>query len=169
MRAENERKVLTVRTFQQMWLKECGSVWMSKLRIRTQKTHEKQCNEYRNWKASTLKTFTFCWPQTVLLFQRLWFGPFQFQMCLIRKERDMQPYFVHWTNGCLSKEIRRVSTFVSIRNPFTLLKDLNQYIDNKWLLNSLHHLKISRILYNDITKKTCMIPDARSKPLHFPA
>ena len=88
-----------------------------------------------------------------LLLQRLWFGPFQFQMCLIRKERDMQPYFVHWTNGCLSNQIRRVSTFVSIRNPFTLLIDLNQYIDNKWLLNSLHHLKISRVFYNDITKK----------------
>ena len=81
---------------------------------------------------------------------------------LIFKYPNLPMYEVQLTKSALS-------TFVSIRNPFTLLIYLNQFIDNKWLLNSLHHFKISRVFYNDITKKTCMIPDARPKPLHFPA
>ena len=164
---------------------EYGSVWMTLLWIRTQfydlqivckhkKSNIMTGNECRNWKASTLKRHTHSADHSLLL-QRLWLGPFQFLVCLMRKQRVMQPYFVHWTSNTQltnvwssTNEIRRVSTFVSIRYPFTLLIDLNQFIDNKWLLNSLH-LKISRVFYNDITKKTCMVPDARSKPLHFPA
>jgi len=60
-----------------------------------------------------------------------------------------------------------MSTFIVIRTPFTLLIHIKLFIHNKWLLNSLHHLKILLVYYNDIAKKTSLIPDAR--PLIFPA
>ena len=66
------------------------------------------------------------------------------------------------------KSYINVSTFVAIRNTFTLLIRVKLFVHNKWLLNTLHHLKISLVYYNDITKKTCLIPDARSRPLIFP-
>jgi len=121
------------------------------------------------------KTCTFCWPQTVCCCKGYDLDLFSFKCVSWEKKESCShtlctelqiPKLTNvwsWTN-----EIHRVSTFVSIRNPFTLLINLNQFIDNTWLLNSLHHLKISRIFYNDIIKKTCMIPYARSKPLHFP-
>jgi len=109
-------------------------------------------NECRNWKASTLKRHAHSadHKQSVVAKAMPW--SFQFQMSLMRKERVMQPYFVP-----------------KLTNVWSSTNDIHHFIDNKWLLNSLHHLKNSRVFYNDITKKTCMISDARSKPLHFPA
>jgi len=43
--------------------------------------------------------------------------------------------------------------------------------DNKIIIcqrvSRCHHLKILLVCCNDIKKKTCLIPDAQSKPLHF--
>jgi len=50
--------------------------------------------------------------------------------------------------------------------PYVIL--LLAFIHNTWLLNTFHHSKISLVYYNDIPKKTRLIPDTRSKPL-FPA
>ena len=49
--------------------------------------------------------------------------------------------------------------------PYVIL--LLSFIHKIWLLYTLHHLKILLVYYNDIPKKTRLIPDARSKPLHF--
>ena len=34
-------------------------------------------------------------------------------------------------------------------------------------MNYIQDLEISLVYYNDITKKTCLIPVLKSKPLHF--
>ena len=126
----------------------------------------------QNWKASTLKRLAHSADHKVCCCKGCDFVLFSFNCVWWDKKESCShtlctelqiPKLTNvWSS---TNEIRRMSTFVSIRNPFTLLIDLSQFIDNKWLLNSLHH---SQVLYNDITKKTCMIPDARSKPLHFP-
>ena len=107
-----------------------------------------------------------------LLLQRLRLGPFQFQM---RKESHSHTLCIELQIPKLTdvssstNKIHCVSTFVYIRNPFALLINLKQFIIKKQLLDSLHHLNNQRVCYNDITKKTCSIPDALSKPLkNFP-
>ena len=105
-----------------------------------------------------------------LLLQRLILGPFQFQM---KKESHSHTLCIElqipkltnvWSS---TNKIHCMSTFVYIRNPFALLINLKQFIIKKWLLDSLYHLKISQVCHNDITKKACSIPDARSKPIQF--
>ena len=110
-----------------------------------------------------------------LLLQRLRLGPFQFQMCLMRKKSHIAILCalnfkypnLPMSQVQLTKSTARLCSFINIRNPLALLINLKQLIIKKWLLDSLQRFKISQVCYNDITKKTCSIPDARSKPLHF--
>ena len=143
-----------------------------KLCVKHKKSNVMTGNECRNWKASMLKRHTHSadHKQSVVAKAMTW----SFSVSNVFNEKRKSHAAIlcalnfKYPNLPMS-EVQRVSTFVSIRNPLTLWIDLNQFIDNKWFLNSHHHVKISRVFYNDIIKKTCMIPDARSKPLHFPA
>ena len=137
-----------------------------KLCVKYKKSNIMTGNECRNWKASTLKGHAHSADdkQSVVAKAVTW----SFSVSNVFNETSSHTLCTELQIPKLTNvwgstnEIRRLYTFVSIRNPFTLLIYLNQFIDNKWLLNSLHHLKISRVFYNDITKKTCMIPYAQS-------
>ena len=144
----------------------------------TKEMSQIETNECRNWKASTLKRHAHSADHKQSVVAKVMTWSFSISNVFNEKRKrhaatlcalNFKYPNLPMSEWSLTNEIRRVSTFVSIRNPFTLLIDLNQFIDNKWLLNALHHLKISRVFYNYITKKTCMITDARSTPLHFPA
>jgi len=57
-------------------------------------------NECRNWKANTLKRHAHSADHKQSVVARgLWLDPCQFRMCLMRKQRVMQPCFVHWTSN----------------------------------------------------------------------
>jgi len=62
-----------------------------KLCVKLKKSILMTGNECRNWKASTLKRHAHSADHKQSVLQRVWVGPFQFQMCLMRKERVMQP------------------------------------------------------------------------------
>ena len=141
-----------------------------KLCVKHKKSNIMTGNECRNWKASTLKGHAHSADdkQSVVAKAVTW----SFSVSNVFNETSSHTLCTELQIPKLTNvwgstnEIRRLYTFVSIRNPFTLLIYLNQFIDNKWLLNSLHHLKISRVFYNDITKNMhdslCSINDFRA-------
>ena len=142
-----------------------------KLCAKHKKSNVMTGNICRNWKARTLKRHAHSADHKQSVVAKAM--PLSFSVSNVfnekRKSHSAILCALNFKYPNLPMSEVQLTKSVSIRNPLTLLIDLNQIIDNKWLLNSLHHLKISWVFYNDITKKTCMIPDARSKHLHFPS